>query len=122
MDPNSPEATSYILIIVLAAVVFGIIAKPAIALIILGILALIGGLFSIASGGIFGVSFGTTGIVSGVALIGFGRLIAFVESLLEETRLLRKDIARLRSTPVEVLDPMEAELRREISSSPKRGK
>jgi len=93
MELNSPEASGYVALIVLIAVVLGIIAKPAIALVILGIVALIGGLISLASGNIFGISFGTTGVVSGVGLVGFGRLIAYVESLLAEIRLLRQDMA-----------------------------
>ncbi len=109
--------TGAISALILIAVVIGIIARPAIALGLFGILAIIAGLFSIVSSNVFGFSFGVSGIIGGVGMLAFSRLIAVAEEQLAETKLLRNDIAALRSTPVEVLDPMEAELRREVQKS-----
>ena len=95
---TSPDTgVVYVTLAVFVLIILGILWKPIVALTLVGVLSIVGGILSMVLGGLFGPSVGINAIIGGIVLIALGRMVVVAEEAVSRLRGLRRDLKETRS-------------------------
>jgi len=92
MNSANPGVGLVLFLVVFVLIVLGSVWKPAIALVIAGMLSIVGGVLATVLGGLFGPSVGINAVIGGIVLIGLGQMVTIAEDAVAELRGLRRDL------------------------------